>query len=562
MSKSSKTTTPVGATKAETTATANPAIDTKTAVKAATESGAVGKANVGSDLRSGVASREEAGATSAAAPGATSGADSEAAPGALSAAAPRATSGADSDAAPGALSGVASGSGSGTTSGVEAEALSGIGSEAVSGADSDANTNTGAGTGASADATAEPADTDAESDTTVDTKAGAAGAKADTTVDAKAGATVDAKAEAEATLAAERIGKPVQMRDIARLAGVSKSTVSRALAGNPIINEKTRKLITSLARKHNYRLNRRARNFRLKDSLTIAVVLPGAPDADWRLTDPFFFELLRAVSVAVDEHGHQLLLTRIKPQQAEWIEEFINSGMADGLLLLGQGSMHRQISQIAKHYKAISVWGAQVEEHQNYPTVGTDNLAGGYRATKHLLDVGCRRILFLGPRIFPEPRQRYQGYLKAHEEAGIEADPALCAHVHHDEESAYMCMGQLLAKNLKFDGIFAVSDLFAMSAIRALGEAGIRVPGDICVVGYDDISLARVCFPSISSIRQNSIVGGKILVDNLLAVMEGSTPECVMMSPELVVRQSSTRSRRGDKAHGAHANDDGGADAN
>ncbi len=507
MTQSNKTTTPVAQAKATTEAsagaTAKPVIEIKAATKAAVETGTASKAKLGSGLGS-------EGVSDA-----------------------KADSGTKADAE------------------VEADAKSEADAEVKVNADSVADAAVNADSVAGADSVADAA-------VNADSVAGAA-VNADSVADAAvnadsvAGADSVADAEAEDLHAVGRIGKPVQMRDIARLAGVSKSTVSRALAGNPIINEKTRKLIMSLARKHNYRINRRARNFRLKDSLTIAVVLPGSPDADWRLTDPFFFELLRAVSVAIDEHGHQLLLTRIKPQQYEWIEEFINNGMADGLLLLGQGSMHRQISQIAKHYKAISVWGAQVDEHQNYPTVGTDNLLGGYRATRHLLEVGCRRILFLGPRIFPEPLQRYRGYLKAHKEAGIEVDRALCAHVHHDEESAYLCVGQLLAKKLKFDGIFAVSDLFAMSAIRALGEAGIRVPGDVCVVGYDDISLARVCYPSISSIRQNSIVGGKILVDNLLAVMEGSAPECVVMSPELVVRQSSTRSRSSGKAHNTHA---------
>ena len=371
---------------------------------------------------------------------------------------------------------------------------------------------------------------------------------------AKGGGAKGAGSEAAATPKEDSepkaLAQKVQMRDIAKLAGVSKSTVSRALADNPAINEKTRELIQSLARKHNYRVNQRARNFRRKDTLTIAVLLAGSPSADWHLTDPFFFEMLREISIALDDHGHQLLLARNRPQKSEWIEDFVDSAMADGVILLGQGKLHRQISRIADHYKAISVWGAQVDETQNYSTVGTNNVLGGLRATRHLLEIGCRRILYLGSHKMPEPQQRLQGYLNAHREFGVETVPELHEDNSGDEENAYLCVCRLVNQKVGFDGIFASSDLFAMAAIRALGSVGLAVPDDVAVVGYDDVSLSRFYLPPISTIRQNRSVGGKILVDNLLAVMAGGTPECVSLNPELIVRQSSNRGRGG--ALGTH----------
>ncbi|WGO98600.1 LacI family DNA-binding transcriptional regulator [Saccharophagus degradans] len=330
-----------------------------------------------------------------------------------------------------------------------------------------------------------------------------------------------------------------QMSDIARLAGVSKSTVSRALANSPLVNQETKDLVQKIAREQNYRLNTVARNFRLKESLTIAVLIPSAGNAGWRLSDPFFLELLGSIAEAVDRHDHQLLLSRTSAQDSDWIEDFVNKRRADGIILIGQGSQHEAINKLAATFKAVSVWGAKIDEHQHYPVVGSDNVLGGLRATAHLIERGRKRILFLGYNTLPEVSQRYRGYCDAHASANLAIDPKLQVATGSDESDGYLAVINAIESNIDFDGVFAVSDVLAMSAIRALQERKISVPKDVSVVGYDDIALASYYNPPITTIHQNRSAGGKILVDNLLEAIEGHKPEMISLNPELIIRGSS-----------------------
>lgn len=329
-----------------------------------------------------------------------------------------------------------------------------------------------------------------------------------------------------------------QMIDIAKLAGVSKSTVSRALADSPLVNQKTKDLVVKIAKEQNYRLNTAARNFRLKETLTIAVLLPSSNEADWRLSDPFFLELLGSIAEAIDDHGHQLLLSRTSPQASDWIEDFINKRSADGVILIGQGSQHEEINRLAESYKAISVWGAKISDDQTYPVVGTDNHLGGYRATHYLLEKKRKNILFLGYRDLPEINQRFDGYKQALAEHNLKPNKKLIIATGAEDNDAYMSIQQTIKSGIKFDAIVAVSDVDAMSAIRALQNNNIQVPEDVSVIGYDDISLASYYNPPLTTIHQNRSVGGKILVDNLLEAIEGHKPEAITLNPELIIRES------------------------
>ena len=327
-----------------------------------------------------------------------------------------------------------------------------------------------------------------------------------------------------------------QMSDIAELAGVSKSTVSRALADSPLVNESTKALIKKIAREQNYRLDTAAANFRMKKAMTIAVLLPSAKDAHWKLSDPFFLELVGAIAEAVDAHGHQLLLSRTSPQDGKWIEEFIYKRSSDGIILIGQGSQHEAINSIAKTYKAISVWGAKISNDQNYPVVGTDNHLGGYKATRHLLDKGRRKIAIVGNNGLPEMQERYQGYLKALQEYDLSTRPEL--ELNTNISDTYLAITDLLKRNAEFDSIFAITDFHAMACIQAIQAHGRKVPDDIAVVGFDDLQLSAFYNPPLTTIHQNLWMGGKILVDNLLEAIDGREPELITLDPKLIVRES------------------------
>ena len=330
----------------------------------------------------------------------------------------------------------------------------------------------------------------------------------------------------------------MQMSDIARLAGVSKSTVSRALADSPLVNERTKTLIKKLAKENNYRVNVAARNFRLKENLTVALAMPAASGTEWTIADPFFLEMTVAVAQALDARGHALLLSRTKPQTGEEIEDFIGQQAADGLILIGQGSQHEKLDRIYQEYESLSVWGGQVEG-AHYPIVGSDNVAGGRMATEHLLQRGCKTIAFVGYREEgPEYANRFKGYQQALEAAGHTVRPEYVFTPVVGELDSETTMAKLVAVASEIDAVFATSDLQAVTLMHRLLDQGYRIPEDIAIVGYDDLPLARQSYPALTTVRQPTAKGAEYLVENLLASVEGGEIKNYCLAPELVVRDS------------------------
>ncbi len=329
------------------------------------------------------------------------------------------------------------------------------------------------------------------------------------------------------------------MADIARLAGVAVSTVSRALAGSPLVNQETRDRVSELARSLNYTVNVRAQSLRLKQNHTVAVILPyDAPTAQ-HLSDPFFLALIGSLGDAITDRGFEMLLSRIDAEHLDLAAQPYLSGRAMGVVLVGQWHHHDQLDELAMRRVPLVVWGARLPE-QRYCTVGSDNVQGGRMATEHLFAQGARRIAFLGDTTLPEVAQRHEGYVLAHGARRIEADPRLCRPVPFAEQSMDAEMASLLQMGKPLDAIFASSDLMAIAAISALHRQGKQVPQDVAVVGYDDIALARFCQPPLTTVRQPINAAGKTLIDLLVAQLDGERPQSVQLPTELVQR-STTR---------------------
>jgi DNA-binding LacI/PurR family transcriptional regulator len=172
-------------------------------------------------------------------------------------------------------------------------------------------------------------------------------------------------------------------------------------------------------------------------------------------------------------------------------------------------------------------------------TVGSDNVAGGFLATEHLLLNQRRRIAFFGDTQLPEVADRFQGYQKALQQYQIPFDPDLVLPALFTEEGGRAAVAELLARDVHFDALFACSDLLAMTAINSFRERGLITPQDVAVVGYDDIELARYFHPPLSTIRQPLVAAGGALVSTVLAMAEGQILPPVLLATELVVRQSS-----------------------
>ena len=333
------------------------------------------------------------------------------------------------------------------------------------------------------------------------------------------------------------------MQEIADIAGVSKSTVSRALSASPLISDRTRSSIVELARQHGYRLNKKARNFQSSSTLTIAVVVSEPNPTDWSFTDPFFLQLLGCIANELDLLGHELLLANIRIDIDEWIRRHIVRGNCDGAIVIGQGHSHQQINSIVDVPAPIVVWGGRLED-QNYCTVGSDNRLGGYLATRHLLEQGRSRVSFVGGRHMPELGLRYTGHMDAHDEAGLTANESLAVDAGVSGSAAQSAFGELLVRAKDIDAVAAASDVVALGVMRAILTTGRRIPDDIAVVGYDDIAVAPSVSPSLSTIRQDYSLGAKFLVAKLLKLVDGAGVRSKMLNPELIVRESSDPNHR------------------
>lgn len=329
----------------------------------------------------------------------------------------------------------------------------------------------------------------------------------------------------------------VGLVEIARIAGVSPATASRALAGNPVVAEATRARIRDLAREHGFRLNQTASALRKQRTGTIGVVVPLGHEAGQALSDPFFMGLIAPLADALTEAGYDLLLSRVIPTDEDWLTDRVESGRVDGTIVIGQSNQIGAIERVAARYKPMVVWGAHVPD-ANQVTVGTDNVAGGRIAAGHLLERGRSRLAFLGNPDVPEFAARHQGFRAALEQAGRPVADMLLP-VHLTTSDSYREMVAFLSDNPPPDGIVAASDVIAMSAMRALAERGLRVPEDVSVVGYDDVDVARYTTPPLTTVRQDLATGARLLVELLVKRMRGEPIAAVQMAPKLIVRGSS-----------------------
>jgi DNA-binding LacI/PurR family transcriptional regulator len=329
----------------------------------------------------------------------------------------------------------------------------------------------------------------------------------------------------------------VQMADIARLAGIAVSTVSRALSGSPLVTEATRKRVLELAQSLNYSVNVGAKNLRLKHNNTIAVVVPLDAQTGQTLSDPFFLSLIGSIADACTDRGHDMLLTRVDANFLSQAAQLYTTGRAMGVIVIGQWHHHDQLNEMAAQHVPLVVWGAQMPQ-QLYCTVGGDNVQGGQLATAHLLETGAHNIAFLGDISLPEIAQRHEGYVRAHQQAGLSVQDILCRSVPFVDQAIAEDMEVLLRQHSGVDALFASSDLAAMTAISALRRLGQRIPDDIRVVGYDDISLAVHYQPSLTTIRQPIDAAGSALVDSLLSQIEHGRAKPVVLRTELITRET------------------------
>ncbi|WP_448663861.1 LacI family DNA-binding transcriptional regulator [Sphingomonas sp. CJ20] len=331
-------------------------------------------------------------------------------------------------------------------------------------------------------------------------------------------------------------GKIRTIYDLAKLAGVSAATVSRALAGKEMVNSDTSERIRKLAEQHDFRPSALARNLRTRRRGAIGVVVPLGHDRGQHLSDPFFMTLIGCLADELTERGFDLMLSRVIPNQDNWLSKLIDADRVDGFIVVGQSDQSGVLDRIAAQYLPMVAWGGFVQG-QIHCSVGTDNFLGGRLATQHLIERGCRRIVFLGNTQAIEPSLRLEGAkaaIRARDDIALIDTPTHFApEVSGSDVAAYLSHVDQAP-----DGIFAASDLIALTAIQVLATRGLSVPGDVKVVGYDDLYLAQTSAPPLTTVRQNIAAGAAHLVDCLMKRIAGEATGSVILNPELIVRSS------------------------
>jgi DNA-binding LacI/PurR family transcriptional regulator len=329
--------------------------------------------------------------------------------------------------------------------------------------------------------------------------------------------------------------------DIAYQAGVSQPTVSRALRGSPRVSEATRQRVLAVAQQLNYQVDKNASNLRFQRSNTLALLIFEDPTPDDSAINPFFVSLLGSITRACAQRRYDLLVS-FQQQHGDWHKEYEDSRKADGLILLGYGDFLQyrlRLERLIEQGTHFVRWGA-VQPGQPGRSIGSDNFQGAYQMTRHLLSLGHQRVAFLGgaSRAYPEFLDRYKGYVRALEEAGITATPDLQVDAITTEAAGRAAAEELLQRNVKFDAIQGASDLIAMGAMHALQERDITVPGDVAVVGFDDISASALSSPALTTMAQNTRLAGEVMVDTLLRLIRHEPVESQVLPTRMVVRRS------------------------
>jgi DNA-binding LacI/PurR family transcriptional regulator len=322
---------------------------------------------------------------------------------------------------------------------------------------------------------------------------------------------------------------PMTMADLARIAGVSKITVSRALSENGIVSASTRDKVRALAAQHGYKLNVSARNLRLRQSHTVAVIVEMTPSVNRPMSDPYPLELLGGIAQELATVNYSVLLTTRQGALAPAVQA------ADAVILLGQGAKQQAVHLFDRLRLPMVVWGAPSPGDERI-VVGSDNRQGGASVAERFVSLGRRHPVFLGNTDHAEIAERHAGFVELLRTHGIA--PMIVNHKAFTAESGIEAVQSLLRKKARFDAIFACNDLLAMGAIRALIELGLRVPEDVSVIGYDDTPLGAAFIPPLSSMHQNWRDGGILLARKALALFRAEPVHSETLPSRLVVRST------------------------
>jgi DNA-binding LacI/PurR family transcriptional regulator len=346
--------------------------------------------------------------------------------------------------------------------------------------------------------------------------------------------------------------RPPTLEQVAARAGVGRGTVSRVVNGSANVADATRETVLAAVRELGYVPNRAARALVTKRTDSIALVV--AESEERFFAQPFFASIVRGISAAASTAHRQLLLTMSQSSEEHTrLEEYLTGSHVDGVLLL---SLHGDdpLPRYLEDRGVPTVVGGRPLSGTPVSWVDVDNVGAARAAVEHLIGRGRRAIATIaGPQDMVAGRGRLDGYREALAAAGVPVDESLIAYGDFSEESGISAMRQLLTRRGDLDAVFVASDPMAFGALRALREAGRRVPGDVALVGFDDLAGARHADPPLTTVHQPIERMGQEMVRLLVARIDGTVGTSggtgdeaaadalhVLLDAHLVVRRSSS----------------------
>lgn len=330
---------------------------------------------------------------------------------------------------------------------------------------------------------------------------------------------------------------PPNLEDIARHSGVSRSTVSRVINNDPNVNEKTRAQVQTVIRQLNFQPNLAARSLASGRTRVLGLVIPQG--VAYIFTEPYFSILIQGIAQTCNALDHSIMLWLAEPDyERRTIQQILHGGLIDGVIVSSMLTEDAIVKALIEAQKPFMLIGRHpTQPNVNY--VDADNLGGAREATRHLLALGHRRIgLITGPLNTIASLDRQQGYTEALREMQIEVAPSLIIESDYTEVGGYASAQQLLKEDVT--AIFAVSDTMAKGALQAIQAAGQRVPDDVAVVGFDDMSFAAQLQPPLTTVRQPISQLGERAVMSLIALLHQpeNGPQQIILPTELVIRAS------------------------
>jgi LacI family transcriptional regulator len=325
------------------------------------------------------------------------------------------------------------------------------------------------------------------------------------------------------------------IREVAQKAGVSYATVSHVINNTRFVAPETRARVMSALSTLNYRPNALARSLRQGKTHTIGLILPDS-------SNPYFAEISRSIEAEAFKLGNSLILcnTERDCEREQFYVEVLKQKQVDGIIFVAAGDEVDSLNLLAGEEMPVVLVDRSLPQVE-LDAVLTDNQQGGYIATRHLIELGHRRIACIaGPSNITPSAERIIGYRKALEEIGIGYDETIVLRGDYHPNSGLQLTNYLLSMRPRPTAIFALNDLMALGALRAAAEAGCSVPRDLAIIGFDDIEFACYTNPPLSTIAQPKQEMGVQAVNMLASRIANPTlpPRRSILQPQLIVRDS------------------------